>query len=275
VGVVADGQAVVFGLPVVAQETAVHDAHHRAAAAARLDEPLEGHERAVRVPVLLRRVVVTGFPGRDAGAGHLAEHVERAGLAGAIDFGAPHEPGVDSRSRRDRRPDLVRRGVDGELLAYLEWMRHSYSSSAGGSASSVMLGCTATTSRCGRPVSVWYLPISPVSASMSSPTNAARSAGFANRTSASSPNVASGWLARAAPLMSVPVSRTSRAASASSQRADSRSGDRAGSGATGASAAGEITYAAAEARTTRSVMLPLRRSSTNSTRPCCSRVLTW
>jgi len=43
------------------------------------------------------------------------------------------------------------------------------------------------------------------------------------------------------PLMSAPVSRTSRAASASSQRADSRSGDRAGSGATAASAAGEIT----------------------------------
>ena len=54
-------------------------------------------------------------------------------------------------------------------------------------------------------------------------------------------NVASGLLARAAPLMSAPVSRTSRAASASSQRADSRSGDRAGSGATAASAAGEIT----------------------------------
>jgi hypothetical protein len=38
--------------------------------------------------------------------------------------------------------------------------------------------------------------------------------------------------------MSAPVSRRSRAASASSQRADSRSGDRAGSGATAASAAG-------------------------------------
>jgi hypothetical protein len=76
---------------------------------------------------------------------------------------------------------------------------------------------------------------------VSSPTNAARSAGFANRTSASSPNVASGLPARAAPLMSAPVSRTSRAASASNQRADSRSGDRAGSGATAASAAGEIT----------------------------------
>src|SRR5215216_680194 len=98
--------------------------------------------------------VLTGFPDRDAGAGHLAEHVERAGLAGAIDFGAPHEPGVDSRPRRDRFPHLVRRGVDGDLVAYLEWMRHDCCSSAGGSASSVMLGCTATTRRCGRPVSV-------------------------------------------------------------------------------------------------------------------------
>src|SRR3984885_13545588 len=51
-----------------------------------------------------------------------------------------------------------------------------------------------------------------VSASVSSPANAARSAGLANRTSASSPNVASGLLARAAPLMSAPGSRASRAA---------------------------------------------------------------
>src|SRR6202035_2137118 len=242
VGVVADGQAVVSGLSVVAEEPTVHNAHHRAAAVARLDEPLEGRERAVRVPVLLRRVAVTWFPDRYAGGGHLAEHVERGGLAGAVDFAAPHEPGVDGRPRRDRLPYLVRGGVDRELVAYLEWMRHiRCCSSAGGSASSVMLGCTATIRRCGRPVSVWYLLIIPASASLSSPKNAARSAGLANRTSASSPNVASGLLARAAPLMSAPVSRTSRAASASNQCADSRSGDRAGSGATAASAPGEIT----------------------------------
>ena len=75
----------------------------------------------------------------------------------------------------------------------------------------------------------------PASASVTSPRNAARDQpAWRTRTSASSPNVASGLLARAAPLMSAPVSRTSRAASASNQRADSRSGDRAGSGATAA-----------------------------------------
>ena len=68
---------------------------------------------------------------------------------------------------------------------------------------------------------------------MSSPTNAARSAGFANRTSASSPNVASGLLARAAPLMSAPVSRRAarRARANSARTADRATGpDRADRG---------------------------------------------
>ena len=38
---------------------------------------------------------------------------------------------------------------------------------------------------------------------------------------------------------------------------------------------GEITYEAAVAWSTRSVTLPLRRSSTSSTRPCCSNVRRW
>jgi hypothetical protein len=63
----------------------------------------------------------------------------------------------------------------------------------------------------------------------------------AKRISLSMAKVASRCLAAAAPVMSSPTSRTSLAASASSQRADSWSGDRAGSGATAASAVGEIT----------------------------------
>ena len=47
VGEVADGQAVVFGLPVFAEETTVHPAQHRGGAVSRFDEPLAGGERAV------------------------------------------------------------------------------------------------------------------------------------------------------------------------------------------------------------------------------------
>ncbi len=88
-------------------------------------------------------------------------------------------------------------------------------------------------------------------------------------------NVATRWLALAPPLIRAPTSRTSRPATASSQRAESRSGERDGSGWTAASAVGEITYDEAVARITRSVTLPLRRSSTSSSSPCRSRVLRW
>jgi hypothetical protein len=104
---------------------------------------------------------------------------------------------------------------------------------------------------------------------------AARSAAEANRTWPSMANVASRRPALADPVMRSPTSLTSCAASASSQPAESRSGARAGSGATAASAAGEITYDAAVARTNRSVTLPLRRSSTSSTSPCRSSVRRW
>jgi hypothetical protein len=54
-------------------------------------------------------------------------------------------------------------------------------------------------------------------------------------------NVAARFPAVVARVMSTPTSRTRRAASASIHRAESWSGARAGSGCTGASAAGEIT----------------------------------
>ena len=79
----------------------------------------------------------------------------------------------------------------------------------------------------------------------SSSVKAARSAAEANRTWPSMANVASRRPALADPVMRSPTSLTSCAASASSQPADSRSGAFAGSGATAASAAGEITYDAA------------------------------
>src|SRR6266511_797366 len=91
------------------------------------------------------------------------------------------------------------------------------------------LGCTATITRCSRPPfadSSWYLLISPVTAVASSSANAARSAAEANLTSPSMANVASRLRALAAPATSCPTSRTSRAASAISHRADKRSGDR-------------------------------------------------
>ncbi|GAA2820584.1 hypothetical protein GCM10020220_006160 [Nonomuraea rubra] len=109
----------------------------------------------------------------------------------------------------------------------------------------------------------------------SSSAKAARSAADAKRTSPSMANVATRFCAFAAPVIRVPTSRTSCAASASNQRADSRSGDLAGSGCTADSAVGEITNEAAAACITRSVTLPFLRSSTSSTNPCRSSVRRW
>src|SRR6476469_1103090 len=134
----------------------------------------------------------------------------------------------------------------------------------------VRLGCRATTSRWRRPLrapSVWYRAASDETAPARSSANAALSAADANVISLSIVNVASGFPARSAPAISSPNSRPSRAPTASIQAADSWSGARAGSGASGHSAAGEITYEAAVACITRSVQLPLRRSSTSSSRP--------
>src|SRR5215210_2270123 len=58
-----------------------------------------------------------------------------------------------------------------------------------------MVGCSATTNRCGRPppgAASWYLATRPLTASASSPANAARSLADAKRTSLSMPSVASG-----------------------------------------------------------------------------------
>ena len=89
--------------------------------------------------------------------------------------------------------------------------------------------------------SSWYLPTNAVTMLASSSAKAARSAAEANRTSPSMAKVATRLRACAAPAMSSPTSRTSRDASAISHRAESRSGERDGSGCTAASAAGEIT----------------------------------
>lgn len=120
-----------------------------------------------------------------------------------------------------------------------------------------------------------YLRIRALTPAVSSCANAARSAAEAKRTSPSRAYVASGLRALAAPPISVPTSRTRRAPSASSQRADSWSRKRSGSGCTAGRAAGEMTYDAALARISRSVTLPLRRSPASSTSPCRSSVLRW
>ena len=107
-----------------------------------------------------------------------------------------------------------------------------------------MLGCSATTSRCARPPGAfwwWYRAARSLIVSLSSWANSARSAAEANLISLSMANVATGWPAARDRVISSPTSRTSLAARASSHRADSWSGDRSGSGATMASAAGEIT----------------------------------
>ena len=142
----------------------------------------------------------------------------------------------------------------------------------------VTLGWTATTTRWSRPPAAagsWYLATRPATAPASSSAKAARSAAEAKRTSPSIAKVATRWRALAAPVSRSPTSRTSREATARSQDADTRSGARSGSGWTAARAAGEITYDAAVARMTRSVQLPLRRSSTSSTRPCRSSARRW
>ena len=184
----------------------------------------------------------------------------------------PMNQRVDARAGGDGVPDLLGCGVDGGLEA----------GARSPCPCSVVLpvvvsraGCTATTMRWRRPPgasSSWYRldqrgdgrgellgEGGPVGGGGEAHLAVEREGGDA-------------LAALVAPVMSAPTSRTSRAARASSQRAESRSGERAGSGATAASAAGEMTYDAAVARSIRSVTLPLRRSSTSSTRPCRSSV---
>ena len=86
----------------------------------------------------------------------------------------------------------------------------------------------------------WYLSTSRVTATPSSSAKAARSAAVRKVISPSMAKVASCCWAAAAPAISWPISWTMRLASASSQKAEKRSENRCGSGATEASAAGEI-----------------------------------
>ena len=87
----------------------------------------------------------------------------------------------------------------------------------------------------------WYRAARSFTVSLSSRANSARSAAEAKTIWLSMANVATGWPAARARVISSPTSPTSRAARASSHRAESWSEDRPGSGATAARAAGEIT----------------------------------
>src|SRR5205823_3919285 len=139
----------------------------------------------------------------------------------------------------DRRPDVGGGGGQVDLSLDLEFTAHVL-----GSLSFVMVGCSATTNRCGRPPganSSWYFATRPLTASASSAAKAARSLADANRTSLSIPRVATGLPASLDRVMSSPTSRTSRLATASSQRAERWSGSREGSGATSDNAFGEMT----------------------------------
>src|SRR6266545_816018 len=119
-------QRVVLRLPVVAaDDAALHQPDHGAAALASLDEVLERHER----PVLTLAAAV-GEPPRRLPRGHRAllgvateGHANRAALAG-LDLVASHEPGVDAGAGGDRLPHLLGGGVDGDLVADLEFVRH-------------------------------------------------------------------------------------------------------------------------------------------------------
>src|SRR6266496_2517541 len=252
-------------LPVVAgDEAAGHHPQDGAAAAASLDQELVGDEAAVLGPPAAVGEAPRRLPRGHGGLrGVVAEgRADRAALAG-LDLVPSEEPGVDARAGGDRLPYLLGRRGEVDLVAPLEFVAHRHGASVS-VASAVMAGWIAMITRWSRPASAlssWYLPISVVTALASSWAKAARSAAVAKRTWPSIAKVARRLRALVAPTISVPTSCTSRPATASSQRADSRSGERAGSGATAASAAGEMTYENAVARSTRSVMLPLRRSS--------------
>src|SRR5689334_11778334 len=163
--------------------------------------------------------------------------VRRLGAGGDLHAGGEHPRGG---VRGDRGPDIVGGGGKVDLAADFELAAHD----CGSLVVFVIFGCSATTNRCGRPPgadSAWYLATSPFTVSASSAANAARSLADANRTSLSIPIVASGLPASPERVMSSPTSRTSRPATASSQRAERWSGSRDGSGATSDRAFGEIT----------------------------------
>src|SRR4030095_15849177 len=112
-------------LPVLSEEAAVHPADDRAALVAPLDEVLERMECTV---LTFRRAACEPrwrLPGRDRRLlGRPAQvHAGRAAYS-RLDLVAAHEPGVDAGTGGDRLPDLLRRGVDLDLVGELERVCH-------------------------------------------------------------------------------------------------------------------------------------------------------
>src|ERR1700750_596322 len=197
----ADG--VVLILPLVGKDAAVDVAQVRGAAGARLDRVVERVEGPVGRLHADDQAVRRG-PGRDRRARG------RLGAGGDLHPGREH-PGRGLGG--DRGPDVFRGGGQVDLAADLELAAHDRDSLG-----FVMVGCSATTKRWGRPPgadSSWYLATSPLTAVASSAANAARSWADAKRTSLSIPSVASGLPAAVAPVISSPTSLTRRPATAS------------------------------------------------------------
>jgi hypothetical protein len=124
VHVPARAEGVVLGLPVVAEDAALHQPQHAGAVVAALDQPLEGHPLRVRVPATVGEPAPR-LPGGDhALLGLPADgHRGPAPLAG-LDLVTAHEPAVDPGTGGDRLPDLLGGGVEGDLLAQLELVGH-------------------------------------------------------------------------------------------------------------------------------------------------------
>ena len=127
---------------------------------------------------------------------------------GSTSFGAPiHQPSSCCADGQGV-PDLLRRGLDLDGRP-----RSGTGAACQASCWDVVAACAGTLgwmarrTRCVLPrgaASSWYRPMSAITAADSSSAKAARSAAFANRTSASRANVDSGRRSRAAPVSSVP-----------------------------------------------------------------------
>ncbi len=168
----------------------------------------------------------------------------------------PMNQRVDAGAGGDGLPDLLGGGLEGDLLAQLEFVRHGRAPSSRSLDTRVDGDDDPVVAAAGG-----RLVVVAGDQARRRPRSAPRRRRPGRPPRRTAPRRRSRrWRpacrALAAPVISSPTSRTSRAASASSQRAESRSGERPGSGWTAASAAGEITYEAAVARSTRSVSCP-------------------
>ena len=135
----------------------------RRAAGAGLDRVVEGVEGAVR-RLHADHEPVRRVPGRDR------RPLGRRGAGGDLH---PRRELPGRGVGGDRGPDVVRGGGQVDLAGDLECAAHDW-----GSLFFVMVGCRATTNRCGRPpaaASSWYFATRPLTASASSAANAARS----------------------------------------------------------------------------------------------------